>query len=124
MKIGWNTESNSNYLPVLSRSCSKRDQFVANLAASQTADIENRVAALHGTQTNFFERPGSGLQPRQNVKAGRTGNARIDVFWDTAYAGKEPLVSYEILRREENDRTPALCRHRPPRSLSVSPIRG
>jgi aryl-alcohol dehydrogenase-like predicted oxidoreductase len=88
----------------------ERDQFVANLAACQTAkplsgrerrDIEDRVAALHGTATNFFQRPGSGLQPPQNVKAGRTSNGPVEISWDTAYAGAEPLVSYEIFRREE-----------------------
>ncbi|MBZ5596668.1 MAG: aldo/keto reductase [Acidobacteriia bacterium] len=88
----------------------ERDQFVADLAACQTAgplsprerrDIEDRVAALHGTQTNFFQRPGSGLQPPQNVKVSRTGNGPVEVSWDTAYAGAEPIVSYEIFRREE-----------------------
>jgi hypothetical protein len=88
----------------------ERDQFVADLAACQTAgllslrerrDIEDRVAALHGTQTNFFQRPGSGLQPPQNVKVSRTGNGPVEVSWDTAYAGAEPLMSYEIFRREE-----------------------
>jgi hypothetical protein len=88
----------------------ERDQFVADLAACQTAgplsprerrDIEDRVAALHGTQTNFFQRPGSGLQPPQNVKVSRAGNGPVEVSWDTAYAGAEALVSYEIFRREE-----------------------
>jgi hypothetical protein len=64
----------------------ERDQFVADLAACQTAGplslrerrgIEDRVAALHGIQTNFFQRPGSGLQPPQNVRVGRT-TARLD----------------------------------------------
>jgi hypothetical protein len=32
---------------------------------------------LHGIQTNFFQRPGSGLQPPQNVRLGRT-TARLD----------------------------------------------
>ncbi len=88
----------------------QRDQFVANLAACQTAgplsprerrDIEDRVAELHGTRTNFFQRPGSGLQPPQNVKVAREGNGPVEVTWDTAYAGAEPLASYEIFRREE-----------------------
>jgi len=88
----------------------QRDQFVANLAACQTAgpllprqrrDIEERVAELHGTATNFFQRPGSGLQAPQNVRVTRTGNQPAELTWDTAYAGAEPLVSYEIFRREE-----------------------
>jgi hypothetical protein len=88
----------------------QRDQFVANLAACQTApplspgqrrDIEDRVAELHGTASNFFQRPGSGLQPPQNVKVSRNGNEPPVLTWDTAYAGAQPLVSYDIFRREE-----------------------
>jgi aryl-alcohol dehydrogenase-like predicted oxidoreductase len=87
-----------------------KDQFVANLAACQTAaplsprerrGIEDRVAELHGIRTNFFQRPGSGLQAPQKVKVARNGNGPVEITWDTAYAGQEPLVSYEIFRRDE-----------------------
>src|SRR5262249_13254651 len=48
-----------------------RDQIVANLSACQMRDpmtasrrrqIESRVADLHGTDTNFFQRPSVGMQ--------------------------------------------------------------
>ncbi len=88
----------------------QRDQFVANLAACQTArdltprerkDIISQVAGLHGIHTNFYQRPGSGLQPPQNVKVNRQENEAVEVSWDTAYAGASPLATYEIFRRHD-----------------------
>lgn len=86
------------------------DQLVANLAAAQVADplstrekkqIEAQVAALHGTQTNFFQRPSSGFMPAQNVRVERENReAPVKVMWDTAYAGADPIVRYEVYRRE------------------------
>ena len=63
----------------------ERDQLVANLAAAQTAkplsdrekkDIEQTVAELHGTRTNFFQRPSSGFQPPQGFAAQRRRERR------------------------------------------------
>jgi hypothetical protein len=88
----------------------QRDQFVANLAACQTArdltrrerkEIINQVAGLHGVYTNFYQRPGSGLQPPQNVRLKRSPQGPVEVLWDTAYAGTNPLANYEIFRRHE-----------------------
>jgi aryl-alcohol dehydrogenase-like predicted oxidoreductase len=88
----------------------QRDQFVANLAACQTArdltprerrDIINQVAGLHGTHTNFYQRPGSGLQPPQNVKVNRSEDGLVEVLWDTAYAAASPLATYEVFRRHD-----------------------
>jgi aryl-alcohol dehydrogenase-like predicted oxidoreductase len=88
----------------------QRDQFVANLAACQTArdltrrerkDINDQVAGLHGIYTNFYQRPGSGLQPPQNVRLNRAGDGPVEVCWDTAYAGANSLATYEIYRRHD-----------------------
>ena len=88
----------------------QRDQFVANLAGCQTArdltprerrDIISRVAGLHGIHTNFYQRPGSGLQPPQNVRLNRSENGPVEVLWDTAYAAASPLATYEIFRRHD-----------------------
>jgi aryl-alcohol dehydrogenase-like predicted oxidoreductase len=88
----------------------KRDQFVADLAACQTArdltrrerkDIIEQVAGLHGIRTNFYQRPGSGLQPPQNVRLNRAGDGPVEVCWDTAYAGASPLATYEVYRRHD-----------------------
>ncbi|MEX2301344.1 MAG: aldo/keto reductase [Bryobacterales bacterium] len=89
----------------------ERDQIVANLAACQTAeplsaqrkrDIEEQVAALHGTQTNFFQRPSSGFQPPQDVVVKGLGEKNgNEISWHTAYAAGEPIVRYEVYRRHE-----------------------
>lgn len=83
-----------------------RDQVVADLEAcqissplptSRRAEIEQQTAAKHGTNTNFFQRTSSGLVAPQKVRV--EGNGRI--LWDTAYAAGDPLVRYEIWRRDE-----------------------
>jgi len=88
-----------------------RDQLLANLAACQMreppgagrrAEIEVRTAQLHGTDTNFFQRPSDGLQPPQNFTLAQPvpgGPARLS--WMTAYAAGDPIVRYEIYRRDE-----------------------
>lgn len=88
-----------------------RDQLLANLAACQMRDplpssrrrqIEDRVASLDGTDTNFFQRVSSGLLPPQSVKLERSGESGpVKVLWTTAFAAGDPLVRYEIYRREE-----------------------
>jgi aryl-alcohol dehydrogenase-like predicted oxidoreductase len=87
-----------------------RDQLVANLAACQSREsltqlqrkqIEERVAQLHGTDTNFFQRPACGMLPPQSVKLARGGQGPVTVSWSTAYAAAEPLVRYEVYRREQ-----------------------
>jgi hypothetical protein len=88
----------------------ERDQVVANLAACQLPEplspaerryIEDRVAALHGTDTNFFQRPSSGLLAPPVTVERATPTSPVIVHWHTAYAGGDPLVRYEVWRREE-----------------------
>jgi len=88
----------------------EKDQLLANLAACQETGplpelerrrIEERVAALHGTATNFFQRPSSGLVEPQNVRLTRREDGAVAVQWDTAYAAGEPIVRYEVFRRDE-----------------------
>ena len=68
----------------------ERDQIVANLAACQNTrpltpmqkkDIEDRVAALHGTRTTFFQRPSTGFQPPQNVEVKPASYGRVARSW-------------------------------------------
>ena len=88
-----------------------RDQLVADLAAcqmrdplasSRLRDIEDRTVRLHGADTNFFQRPSSGLLPPQGVAVERTAEGKsVKVSWLTAYAAGDPLLRYEIYRREQ-----------------------
>ncbi len=88
-----------------------RDQLVANLSAcqlrdpmprSRRSDIESRVAGLHGTDTNFFQRTASGLIPPGSVTVERApAGGVVKVSWSTAYAAGDPIDRYEIYRRED-----------------------
>lgn len=88
-----------------------RDQLAADLSACQLRDpmplsrrksIEERVANLHGTDTNFFQRPSSGLLGPQSVHVERAQESGpIKVLWTTAFAGADPIARYEIYRREQ-----------------------
>ena len=88
-----------------------RDQIVANLAACQMLDplsaqrrrqIEQQVAGRHGTDTNFFQRVSSGLIAPQIASVNREGaDGFVTVAWNTAFAAGDPLVHYEIWRRDE-----------------------
>ncbi|MBI3472409.1 MAG: hypothetical protein HY013_13735, partial [Candidatus Solibacter usitatus] len=88
-----------------------KDQVVADLSACQMRDpmtparrrnIEERVAALHGSDTNFFQRPSSGFLPPQSVAVERaSGDGPVKVLWSTALAAGDPIVRYEIWRREQ-----------------------
>jgi aryl-alcohol dehydrogenase-like predicted oxidoreductase len=88
-----------------------RDQLVADLAACQIPEplpasrlrqIEQRVSELHGADTNFFQRPSVGMLAPQTLKVERDSGAKaVRVQWSTAYAAGDPLVRYEIFRREE-----------------------
>ncbi|MBK9168625.1 MAG: aldo/keto reductase [Bryobacterales bacterium] len=87
-----------------------RDQLVADLAACQMPEalsearrrqIEVRTAELHGIDNNFFQRPPSGLLPPHTVTAQiEAGGPAVRVRWNTALAGGDPIVRYEIYRRD------------------------
>ncbi len=88
----------------------QRDQLVANLAAAQVArplsrqeksDIEQTVADLHGTRTNFFQRPSAGFQPAQQFRGERLADGTVRLEWHSAYAAGDPIDRYEIFRRHE-----------------------
>jgi aryl-alcohol dehydrogenase-like predicted oxidoreductase len=88
----------------------KADQLAFNLAACQSAEpmtaarraeVEQRVAGIHGTETNFFQRTSSGLLAPQSVATERQADGSVQVTWMTAYAAGDPLSRYEVFRREE-----------------------
>ena len=87
-----------------------KDQLVADLAACQAREplvgterqhIEDRVSALHGTETNFFQRTSSGFVAPRNVRLETSDENSVKVLWDTAFAGPDPIGRYEIYRREK-----------------------
>lgn len=80
------------------------DQMVANLTAAvkdMPSDIERRriekdAEKRHGAATNYFQEKTAGLIQPANVRTRRDGD-RVIIEWDTAFAGPEPIRSYNVL---------------------------
>lgn len=85
-----------------------RDQLVADIAACQIdgmgpgkrRQVEQRVADQHGTDTNFFQRPSSGLLAPEHFTVQEADPKTTRLAWSTAYAGGHAIDRYEIYRRE------------------------
>jgi hypothetical protein len=81
----------------------EKDQLVTNMTAaldgtvsdSEMLAIEKRVRARHGLDTNYFQ-DRHGLKQPTDVKAVKDGD-RLRVTWQTAFAGAEPIRTYDIL---------------------------
>jgi hypothetical protein len=86
----------------------QRDQLVADIAAcqidgigpSRRRQVEQRVAQQIGTDTNFFQRPSSGLLAPEKFTVQAVDDKTTRQAWSTAYAGGHPIDRYEIYRRE------------------------
>lgn len=83
------------------------DQMMANLTASmkdiptasERVRIEKEALDRHGAAVNYFQEKARGLVAPTDVRSTRDGD-RIVVQWNTAFAGAEPIRSYEILAGE------------------------
>ncbi len=80
------------------------DQLVANLTAAlkdmpsqiERRRIEKEAEARHGAATNYFQEKAKGLVQPSDIRVKRDGE-RVLIQWNTAFAGAEPIRSYEIL---------------------------
>jgi aryl-alcohol dehydrogenase-like predicted oxidoreductase len=92
------------------RSC----QLEQNLAAAQIAPqglsdgdrraIEKTAASVKEGKTNYFQLPRQDLTPPREAAVRqemRHGSRLALLQWQTAYAGDEPILSYEIWRDQE-----------------------
>ena len=86
-------------------------QLEQNLSASQVSpssmsnndrrEIETLTRNIKAGKTNYFQLAEGGLTAPANLAAQQknTGSERIvELTWDTAFAGEEPLKSYEVRR--------------------------
>jgi aryl-alcohol dehydrogenase-like predicted oxidoreductase len=81
----------------------EKDQLVTNMTAaldgtvsgSEMLAIEKRVRDRHGLDTNYFQ-DRHGLKQPTDVKAVKDGD-RVRVTWQTAFAGAEPVKTYDIM---------------------------
>jgi aryl-alcohol dehydrogenase-like predicted oxidoreductase len=91
---------------------SKRCQLEQNLAASrlvgldagQRRNIEQMAARAKGGRTNYFQQEAEGLSAPRQVAVSQEMQAErrlARLSWQTAYAGDQPLILYEIERDEE-----------------------
>jgi len=92
------------------RSC----QLEQNLAAAQIAPqglsdsdrraLEKTTASVKEGKTNYFQLPRQELTPPREAAVQqevRDGRRLARLRWQTAYAGDEPIVSYEIWRDQK-----------------------
>lgn len=87
----------------INREKPEADQLAANLAAAvkdMPSEIERRriekdAEARHGAATNYFQEKTAGITQPTGVAVKPDGD-RILVQWNTAFAGREPLLAYEI----------------------------
>lgn len=77
-------------------------QIGANaLSVSDRREIEKRASAVKEGKTNYFQDPAQALGAPRNPTANQEmrGQKRVaQLHWQTAYAGDEPIVRYEIWR--------------------------
>ena len=69
--------------------------------ASDRRAIEKATASVKEGKTNYFQLPGQELTPPREAAAQqemRDGERLVRLQWQTAYAGDEPILSYEIWR--------------------------
>ena len=80
------------------------------LTESDRTAVEKIASKVKDGKTNYFQLEKGGLTSVHNVKIEKLGNQRVRVTWDTAYAGKSPVNSYEIWR---NNIKAGVVRHTP-----------
>jgi aryl-alcohol dehydrogenase-like predicted oxidoreductase len=71
------------------------------LSVSDRREIEKLAGTVKGGKTNYFQAPAQALGAPRNPVASQEmrGQKRVaQVRWQTAYAGDEPVVRYEIWR--------------------------
>ena len=87
----------------INRDKPEADQLMANLTAAlkdmpsdtERQRIESESKSLHGAATNYFQEKTNVLVQPAEVKTRKDGD-RVIVEWNTAFAGPEPVRSYEI----------------------------
>ncbi|MBN2213709.1 MAG: aldo/keto reductase [Bacteroidales bacterium] len=83
-------------------------QLSQNIAASQIEPgwlsesdrkaIEDNTARIKDGKTNYFQQEQRGLSAVNNPQIKKLDNLHIQLTWDTAYAGNQPIETYEIWR--------------------------
>ena len=102
-------------------------QLIQNFYASQIApdalseqerrELEKLGDRSHDGNTNYFQLADQGLTPPRNLRLERGGDNGITLAWDSAYAGSEPIVRYEVFEDgklvKTVPHTPQICLEQP-----------
>jgi aryl-alcohol dehydrogenase-like predicted oxidoreductase len=89
-----------------------------DLSSGDRIEIEKITATVKNGETNYFQDPAVGLGPARNFRVeqiSENGNRKALLKWDNAFAGREPLAYYEILR---DDRKIKQVEYKPQTTLS------
>jgi hypothetical protein len=72
-----------------------------SLSAADRQEIEKLAATAKGGKTNYFQSPSQPLGAVRSLEAAQTIRNQkrvVQLKWQTAYAGNEPIVRYEVWR--------------------------
>jgi aryl-alcohol dehydrogenase-like predicted oxidoreductase len=72
-----------------------------DMPSSERGEIEQLAASVKDGKTNYFQLKEGGLTTARNFRIEQKsmdGKRIVKIFWDTAFAGKHPIKSYEIKR--------------------------
>jgi aryl-alcohol dehydrogenase-like predicted oxidoreductase len=71
------------------------------LSGSDREAIEKSTNKIKDGKTNYFQMEKGGLTPVHHARIKKLNDRQIRLTWDTAFAGKNPIDCYEILRNNE-----------------------
>ena len=69
------------------------------MTGEERDNLEERMGNFKEGKTNYFQLPRMGLTSPSNLKL--SGQERVRITWDSAYAGDAPLSHYEVYRDGE-----------------------
>jgi len=99
--IGIGQISDDPALCQLEQNLSASQVTPASLSNNDRREIETMARTIKEGKTNYFQLEGAGLTAPAHLSANQknTGSERmVELTWDTAFAGNEPLTSYEVKR--------------------------
>ncbi|MBN2523956.1 MAG: aldo/keto reductase [Bacteroidales bacterium] len=99
----------------LSQNISASQIRIAGLSETDREEIEKVAGKIKEGKTNYFQKDEGGLTAVQNSLVKKEGENKIQLTWDTAYAGNYPIEKYEVWRNNEKL---GVVMHKPQTSLA------
>lgn len=70
------------------------------LSEVDRSDVEKLALNAKEGNTNYFQIHEGGLTPAENLQVAKNGDS-VELSWDTAFAGNNPIKSYEVYKGSE-----------------------